>query len=56
MYYRTRLCWITNISKAKKYKTSGYDINKKRKFELKKGIDVFGEFKKNNFIVSKQIK
>ena len=37
------------VNLSKKYKTSGYDINKKRIFELKKGIDVFGEFKKNNF-------
>ena len=37
------------VNLSKKYKTSGYDINKKRIFELKRGIDVFGEFKKNNF-------
>ena len=37
------------VNLSKKYKTSGYDINKKRIFELKKGIDIFGEFKKNNF-------
>tara|TARA_Y100000816_G_C26102876_1_gene585037 strand:- start:1749 stop:2954 length:1206 start_codon:yes stop_codon:yes gene_type:complete len=37
------------VNLSKKYKTSGYDINKKRIIELKKGIDKFGEFKKNNF-------
>tara|TARA_B100000123_G_scaffold159192_1_gene117693 strand:+ start:525 stop:1730 length:1206 start_codon:yes stop_codon:yes gene_type:complete len=37
------------VNLSKKYKTSGYDINKKRIIELKKGIDIFGEFKKNNF-------
>ena len=37
------------VNLSKKYKTSGYDINKKRIIELKEGIDIFGEFKKNNF-------
>ena len=37
------------INLSKKYNSSGYDINKQRIVELKKGIDIFGVFKKNNF-------
>ncbi len=37
------------VNLSKKYNSSGYDINKQRIVELKKGIDIFGVFKKNNF-------
>ena len=35
------------LNLSKKYNTSGYDISKKRILELKRGIDIFGEFSKN---------
>ncbi len=35
------------INLSKKFKTTGYDINKQRIKDLKKGKDLFNEFKKN---------
>ena len=34
------------LNLARKYKSLGYDINKQRIVDLRKGKDIFGEFKK----------
>ena len=41
------------IEFAKKFYVLGFDISKSRIFELKKGIDSNGEFKKNEILKNK---
>ena len=36
------------LNLANKYSTHGFDINRERINNLKKGIDTFNEYKKNN--------
>lgn len=43
------------LNLAKKYVTSGYDINKKRVKQLQKGIDIFGEATKSEIKKKKLI-
>ena len=49
-----RLCWTAYMPRViKKYKTTGFDINKSRIVNLRKNIDFNNEFKKKDFFKKK---